>query len=116
MKKRWLGVKDDMKKGVAVVCQPGNLNLKELHHMHHMGIDRTFHLARKMDPEVTKEVVHRNMKCCDRCQSIDPAPSVHGTGDIQVGKNWKRLVIDVTHYQQKLYFSMVDCGPGRIAI
>lgn len=35
---------------------------------------------------------------CYTCQSIDPALSVHESGSIQVGEDWKRLVIDMKHY------------------
>lgn len=27
-----------------------------------------------------------------------------------------RLAIDVMHYWQELYLSMVDCGPGRVTV
>ena len=53
---------------------------------------------------------------CERCQSIDPAPVVHEWGEIHVNENWRRLALDVTHYRQGLYLSMIDCGPGRVAI
>ena len=33
-----------------------------------------------------------------------------------MAENWKRLAIDVIHYRQGLYLSMMDCGPGRVAI
>jgi transposase InsO family protein len=33
-----------------------------------------------------------------------------------VKSNWSRLAIDITHYKNKSYLSLVDCGPGRLAI
>ena len=44
-------------------------------------------------------------------RNVDPAPSVHESGDIRVDRNCKRLAVDMTHYHHRLY-----CGPGRIAI
>ena len=41
---------------------------------------------------------------------------MYDAGEIQVSRNWKRLAIDVTHYRNEVYLSMVDCGPGRFAI
>ena len=81
-----------------------------------MGVDRTLFLARKIDPDITREAVKRVVQNCERCQSIDPAPIVHKSGVLQVGDNWKRIAVDVTHYRNGLYLSIVDCGPGRVAI
>lgn len=53
---------------------------------------------------------------CSRCQSIDPALTIHEAGNISVKNDWRRLAIDVTHYRQELYLSMVGCGPGRVPI
>ena len=117
VKKEWLTVPEDMSaQSQSPVCCTGVLNIKELHGMHHMGVDRTLFLARKVDPMVTREAVRRVVSGCERCQSIDPAPVVHERGEIHVNENWRRLALDVTHYRQGLYLSMIDCGPGRVAI
>lgn len=84
--------------------------------MHHMGVDRTLFVARRVDPTVTREKVRQVVRECDRCQVIDPAPRVHEPGSLRVENDWKRLAVDVTHYRHQLYLSMVDCGPGRVAI
>ena len=91
-------------------------NLSELHNCHHMGVDRTLYLARKIDPEVTRGDVKRVVQSCERCQTIDPSPVIHDVGEVSVSKNWIRLAIDVTHYRHEPYLSMVDCGPGRLAV
>ena len=91
-------------------------SVKELHQMHHMGVDRTLFVARRVDPAVTREKVKQVVRECDRCQAIDPAPVVHEPGSLKVESDWKRLAVDVTHYRHQLYLSMVDCGPGRVAI
>lgn len=59
--------------------------------------------------------VQRVVRGCERCQSIDPAPVEHVPGEICVKDNWKRLAIDVTHYRQLPYLTIVDCGPSRYA-
>ena len=38
------------------------------------------------------------------------------TGEIETLKNLTRLAIDMTHYLGGAYLSMIDCGPGRLAI
>ena len=111
VKKNWL----KEKKGAAIVCCVTE-ELKEMHNMHHFGKERTLFLARRVDPSITREAVNEVVETCRECQSIDPAPSRHEKGELQVAENWKRLAIDVTHYRQGLYLSMMDCGPGRVAI
>ena len=97
-------------------CCLGINKLQELHGMHHMGVDRTLYLVRKVDPLIKREEVQRVVRECTRCQSIDPAPTVHDPGEIGVTTNWTRLAIDITHYRGHAYLSMMDCGPGRLAI
>ena len=84
--------------------------------MHHLGVDRSLDLARKVDPTVTRQSIQRVVKGCEQCQKIDPAPMVHEEGEIWVTGNWRRLAVDVIRYQGVAYLSVVDCGPGRIAI
>ena len=80
------------------VCA-GAVSLREMHEMHHLGLDRSLYVARKVDPMVTRQSVQRVVKGCERCQRIDPAPMVHEGGEIWVTGNWRRLAVDVTHYQ-----------------
>lgn len=116
VKKSWLlrvdAVDDDADGNVCA----GAVNLREVHDQHHMGVERSLFLARKLDPAVTRQAVCKVVRTCDRCQSIDPAPVSHEVGQIGVNGNWRRLAVDVTHYRQVPYLSMVDCGPGRFAI
>ena len=116
VKRTWLKAPEEPEAKGTRVCCAGALNLREDHSMHHMGVERTLYLARKLDPAITREAVRQVIRGCDRCQSIDPAPIVHEAGEICVNVNWKRLALDVTHYRGKLYLTMVDCGPGRLAI
>ena len=65
---------------------------------------------------ITKAEVKKVVNCCERCQTIDPAPVTHSKGEIRIYKNWSRMAIDVTHYRHIPYLSMIDCGPSRFAI
>ena len=31
-------------------------------------------------------------------------------------ENWQRVAADVTHYSNRLYLTMIDCGPSRFAV
>ncbi|MEL6803533.1 MAG: reverse transcriptase-like protein, partial [Bacteroidota bacterium] len=116
VKKSWLARSGDEEQAEGEICCLGLAELNKIHHMAHMGVEKTLFLARKVDPTVTRGVVKEVVGSCDRCQSIDPAPSSHEEGSLAVDATWVRLAIDVTHYQQIPYLSIVDCGPGRLAI
>lgn len=73
IKKNWM--KD--KEGTISVCVLGYEDLKELHGLHHMGVERILYLVRKIDPDVKKESVQKVVKLCTWCQSIDPSPNTH---------------------------------------
>ncbi|GFS13389.1 Pol polyprotein [Elysia marginata] len=114
VKKEWLKG-DDATNSTAHIVAPGT-NLREQHNQHHFGVERTCYLAKKVDPTATKEVIKKTAYECERCQSINPARSVHESGELGVSRNWARLAIDVTHYKGLPNLTMVDCGPGRFAI
>lgn len=116
VKKAWLtDVKGDQNEG-ATVCA-GAIDLEKVHNMHHVGVDRTLFLLRKIYSNVTRRAVQEVVSGCEMsCQSIDSAPVVHNKGEIGVKENWRRLAIDVTHYRQALYLTAVDCGLGKFAI
>ena len=90
--------------------------VRSMHRQHHMGVERTWFLAKKVDPDVSKDTVKRVVRQCEPCQSIDPAPARHAEGKLHVDQVWERAAIDVTHYRSVPYLSLVDCGPGRFAI
>ena len=93
VKKSWLSAgKEGEETGVCT----GASSLRE---MHHLGVNRSLYLARKVDTTVTRQSVQRVVKGCERCQRIDPATMVHEGGEIWVTGNWRRLAVDVTHYR-----------------
>ena len=95
---------------------PSVESVRKMHEQHHFGVERSWFLAKQVDKEVEKDVVKTVVRECQRCQSIDPAPSSHVCGELGTDQPWERLAIDVTHYRGVPYLSMVDCGPGRFAI
>ncbi|XP_076055165.1 uncharacterized protein LOC143033558 [Oratosquilla oratoria] len=110
VKKSWLKAKEEQDEKKLEVCAAGSFRAKELHETHHLGVDRSLFLARKVNPNISREEVRHAVRACARCQSIDPAPRPHSAGELCVEENWGRLAIDVTHYQGTRYLSMVDCG------
>ena len=77
VKKSWLSAGKEG--GETGVCA-GAISLREMHEMHHLGVDCSLYLARKVDPTVTRQSVQRVVKGCERYQRIDPAPMVHEGG------------------------------------
>ncbi|XP_076032423.1 uncharacterized protein LOC143020149 [Oratosquilla oratoria] len=116
VKKSWLKAKEEQDEKKLEVCATGSFRAKELHKTHHLGVDRSLLLVRKVDLNISREEVRHAARACARYQSIDPAPRPHSAGELCVEENWRRLAIDVTHYQGTRYLSMVDCGPGRFGI
>lgn len=100
---------EDMKTVCAV-------SLQEMHAQHHFGVDRTLHLAKLVDPAVTRGEVERCVRSCMECRTIDPSPSSHEAGILSVPKLWSRLAIDVTHFNRRCFLTIIDCGPSRFAI
>ena len=45
-----------------------------------------------------------------------PNPKRTERGFLEVKENWRRLACDVTHYQNRRYLTMIDCGPSRFSI
>ena len=102
-----------LKRTEAEVC---GISVAGLHEQHHFGVDRTLHLARLVDPGVSREEVERCVRACSQCLTVDPAPARHVHGQLEVEKNWSRLALDVTHFGSQSYLTLVDCGPSRFAI
>lgn len=98
------------------IVAAGLEEVRKHHEQHHFGVERSWYLMKEMEPGVTKEEVKKVVRECERCQSIDPASSVHEPGELGVDTVWTRLSLDVTHYKASPYLTIVDCGPGRLAI
>ena len=80
--------------------------MKRLHEHHHFGVDCSIYLARLVDPTVHRNEILQRVRECIQCQSIDPAPTTHELGDLEVKRIWQRLAVDVTHFESSKYFTM----------
>ena len=72
-------------------------DVETMHAAHHMGVERSWYLAKKVNPEVPKDEVKKAVKKCEECQRIDPEPKIHHGGHLGVEKDWTRLSADVVH-------------------
>ncbi|XP_076049728.1 uncharacterized protein LOC143030464 [Oratosquilla oratoria] len=110
VKKSWQKVKEEHDMSAA-----GSLRAKELHGTHHLGVDRSLFLARKVDPNISREEVQWAVRAASDVSQQTPPPRPHSAGELSVGEKW-RLAVNVTHHRQGRYLSMFDCGPGHFAV
>ena len=90
--------------------------LAELHARYHFGVRRSLHFMWQVDASVTCAEVEAVVRDCPDCTSVDPAPTWWDGGELSVAKNWQRIAVDVTHFGQDRFLTMVDCGPSCFAI
>ncbi|MEL7309034.1 MAG: DDE-type integrase/transposase/recombinase, partial [Pseudomonadota bacterium] len=90
--------------------------LRIIHNECHFGVERTFYLAKCIYPQITKDEVVEIVKSCQVCSSIDPTPIKYNHGTLEVDRCWDRLAVDVTHYKNESFLTIIDCGPSRFAI
>ena len=89
------------------------------HLPHHLGIDRTLYIAKRIESDLSREQVKLELAGCQACQRVDPAlrsENFVAKGSLSVEGNWHKVAIDVTHYEGRLFLSMVDYEPFRFAI
>ena len=48
---------------------------------------------------VSKAAVWTVVRTCEKCQSIDLAPVHWKVGKLDVRDNWRRVGMDITHYE-----------------
>ncbi len=119
VKKQWLGDESSPNNDRSIcgsVAAASVADLRNSHNQHHLGIDRTWYLAKLKDPTVKRADVASVVNACAKCRSIDPAPVVWEKGNLDVADGWSRLACDITHYNNNHYLTVVDCGPSRFAI
>ena len=91
--------------------------IQEVHDRCHFGVLRTRYLVRQAGVEdVSMDEVKNVVRNCRQCVVIDPAPVLGVDGELSVAETWWRLAVDVTHYDHKKFFSLVDCGPSRFTV
>lgn len=119
--KKWLTPATKEVAPVCCVCdgadvEPLEAVIQRIHRVHHLGVNRTLYSVKRIRPEVQRKEVAAVIDKCARCWSVDPAPITWPKGDLSVEENWWRVAADVTHYNNQLYLTMVDCGPSRFAV
>lgn len=72
---------------IAAVYCPGNEELNKLYDIHYFAMDRNLFLARKVDTHVIRDAEKFVVERCERCKSIDSAPSRHESNNIHVEEN-----------------------------
>lgn len=89
-----------------------DFHILDIHRRHHLGVDRTFELARKkLGDEVTRADVSRVLSTCDECAKICPAINPHyPKGKLSSDQAWKKVSSDITHYGRKVYLTVIDLG------
>lgn len=105
---------------VAMVCDTEEKkdSILKAHKLFHGGSKKTFYAVGKMFPDlhITEDEVEEVIGNCSQCLSIDPNPIRYEKGHLDSKQIWHRVAIDVTHYKNKRFLSIIDCGPSRYAI
>lgn len=114
--KRWFCDKPCSVVALSGSCSDNCEILKGTHSLHHCGVDTTLHFAKRVNPAITRKEAEDIVRACVECQSIDPCAKRIECGKLEVCSNWQRIAIDVTHFGQLKYLTIIDCGPSRFAI
>ena len=64
-----------------------NDEIRKLYEMHHLTVDRTLFLDRKVDLHVTRDAIKCMVRKWKRCQLTDSASSTHKPANIHGEKN-----------------------------
>ena len=116
VKRSWLST-EEHKHDICAVTSPDDLLfVREVHERHHFGVERTWYLVKQSRRNISKKEVSEVVRSCTQCLSIDPAPITWEKGELSVNNNWWRLACDITHYDNKCYLTLIDCGPSKFAI
>ena len=114
--KKWL-IESKTPKAAAIQNEQGGFeSAKQIHNLHHCGVETTLYFAKEAQLNVTRKDVEAVVRNCSQCNSIDPSPLQIEHGELAVEKDWQRVAIDVTHLGNQKYLTIVDCGPSRFAV
>ena len=116
--KAWLSKRNSQLENSFVAVKDRANVIKEIHDKFHGGLERTFYAVKIIAPDmnIRREEVLDVVKNCEKCLSIDPTPIRWEHGCLEVTKIWKRISVDVSHYENQIYLVIVDCGPSRYGI
>ena len=93
--------------------------LRELATEYELDIDVGLVKPQWLLEEIRSVAEPKETVCCGwrtRCCSYTDHSSIQQTpGRLDVSENWSRVGMDVTHFGNQLYLSLIDCGPSRFA-
>lgn len=116
--KQWLQKMGDNTCAVAVEPDAKVAIITASHAKHHFGVDRSLFIVRQCYPDldISREEVEGIVRRCRPCLSIDPAPIRWEAGELSCDRVWHRVAMDVTHYGQRKFLTLIDCGPSRFSV
>ncbi|KAI0980168.1 hypothetical protein GJ496_005969 [Pomphorhynchus laevis] len=99
-------------------CDERLRTLRTHHENHHQGVERTLYLANRVFPDhkFRRSEAVEIIKLCDRYLRKDLSSICWETGHLEVLENWTRLALDITHYDNRPYMSLIDCGPSHFSV
>ena len=101
----------------AALSSDADEQIAAIHHTSgHQGVDRSLYFARRANPAIGRAQVREVVAQCQRCLSIDPAPTKWPQGSLSVDKIWDRVGMDITHYNGQHFLTLIDHGPSRFTI
>ncbi|KAK4294952.1 hypothetical protein Pmani_032459 [Petrolisthes manimaculis] len=114
--KKWLSLANDNEL-CTVAATVSDQDIANIHATcGHPGVRRTMYFCRRLYPTVQRQHVRDVVRNCRQCQSIDPAPAKWQKGELGVSDIWGRVSMDTCHVGNRLYLTLIDCGPTRYAI
>ena len=87
------------------------MEIKKIHERCHFGVDRTLNLAKqKLGNLVSRRLVKKVVRSCDRCARIDPAVNFSwDKGAFSTSPViWQNIAVDITHYNGIPYLTIID--------
>ena len=82
----------------------------------HPDVRWTLYFVRQVSSTVSKAEVLMVVRASERCQSVDPALVHWKVGKLDVRDSWRRVGMDITHYEDQHYSTLIDCGPSMFSI
>jgi len=95
----------------AIGCADVPLNdIKMIHDICHFGTERTTELIKERYPEreVNIKLIKDVVGNCETCLKICPTPKRFFHGKLSTPTVWNRIYSDITHFQGRIYLTLVD--------
>ena len=115
--KKWLRLSGDVNvssggAGVEINASTGEDKVREVHETVHFGFERTKEMCKLLGVDADPKLIKKVCASCEMCRSIDPAPVRVEAGTTKTEEIWRRISLDFTHYENRIYLTILDCGSG----